>query len=145
MAWRLAVYQNSKSCQKRFTVFFLLLSVVVFGGRCLTEKPHSRCKAKMDSGGNCCIVCHLQCVWAAAPSRLLGIGTAKKTGVIAFLSAISYSFYLWHQSIAVWLKTGTDSLLAGLSVSASGQRLDDSISFLVLDCRVFCSIISFFV
>ena len=34
----------------------------------------------------------------------LGFGQAKRKGWIAFLSAMTYSFYLWHQSIAVWLK-----------------------------------------
>lgn len=34
----------------------------------------------------------------------LGLGESRKGGVLAFLSAISYNFYLWHQSIAVWLK-----------------------------------------
>ncbi len=34
----------------------------------------------------------------------LGFGEDRKKGLLPFLSAISYSFYLWHQSIAVWLK-----------------------------------------
>lgn len=34
----------------------------------------------------------------------LGLGESRKGGALALLSAISYNFYLWHQSIAVWLK-----------------------------------------
>lgn len=34
----------------------------------------------------------------------LGFGEDRKKGILSVLSAISYSFYLWHQSIAVWLK-----------------------------------------
>ena len=34
----------------------------------------------------------------------LGMGGAKKRGLLAALCGIAYSFYLWHQSIAVWLK-----------------------------------------
>lgn len=34
----------------------------------------------------------------------LALPAANKKGLLAFFAAISYSFYLWHQSIAVWLK-----------------------------------------
>ncbi len=34
----------------------------------------------------------------------LALPAANKTGWVAFLASGSYSFYLWHQSVAVWLK-----------------------------------------
>lgn len=34
----------------------------------------------------------------------LGMGGAKRRGLLTVLSGITYSFYLWHQSVAVWLK-----------------------------------------
>lgn len=34
----------------------------------------------------------------------LGMGGSKKKGLLTALSGISYCFYMWHQSLAVWLK-----------------------------------------
>ena len=91
-------------CQKRFTVFFLLLSVVVFGGMFALLK-YSLLQSEDGQRWQLLYRMPLAVLFGLLLLCVcLGFGTAKKTGVIAFLSAISYSFYLWHQSIAVWLK-----------------------------------------
>ena len=34
----------------------------------------------------------------------LGMGASEPKGFLFFLAGLTYSFYLWHQSLAVWLK-----------------------------------------
>lgn len=91
-------------CKKRFGRVFLLLSVAVFGGIFALLKYSL---LQSEDGQRWQLLYRMPLAVLFGLLLLcfcLGFGTAQKTGVIAFLSAISYSFYLWHQSIAVWLK-----------------------------------------
>lgn len=90
--------------QQKWRWLFLLLSVVVLAGIFALLKysllksdktQHWQLAGRMPLALLFGLLLLLVC---------LGFGQAKRKGWIAFLSAMTYSFYLWHQSIAVWLK-----------------------------------------